>query len=178
MAAGFPRQDLQALHKSGRIVRLAPGVYQMADAPVGEYPGYAELFLRSPLAVLCLLSALRFHGITTQLPYQIWIALEKNARAPRLAYPPLQVVRFSGEAFAQGIENHVRDGVAIRVYSVAKTVADMFKMRNTVGVDAAMEALRDALGTRKATRGEILAMAKVCRMERVMRPYLEMEAGQ
>lgn len=175
--AGFQPQEVRSLLSAGRIVRLARGVYQAYGAPIPEFPGYAELFLRSPKAVLCLFSALRFHDLTTQLPHQVWIALEKNARVPRLEYPPMRVVRFSGKAFAKGIETHRRDGIGIRVYSVAKTVADMFKMRNSVGLDAAMESLRESLATRKATRADIVKMAKVCRMERVMRPYLEMEAG-
>jgi predicted transcriptional regulator of viral defense system len=174
--AGFRRQDLRHLLKARRVERLTRGVYQAIGTPVPEYPGYAELFLRSPNGVLCLLSALQFHGITTQLPHKVWFALEKKARAPRMQYPPLTVVRFSGEAFSRGIEVHERDGISIRVYSVAKTVADAFKMRNKVGLDVAMEALREALSTRKATRTGILEMAKICRMEKVMRPYLEMEA--
>ena len=177
VAAGFLPRDIRALQLEGRIERLARGIYQASGTSLPEHPGYAELFLRSPKAVLCLLSALRFHGITTQLPHEVWVALEKNSRSPRLDYPPLRIVRFSGEAFSQGIETHAKGGSSIRVYSVAKTVADMFKMRNTVGLDAAMESLREALATRKATRADIVKMAAVCRMEKVMRPYLEMEAG-
>ncbi len=176
VAAGYQPRDIRALHLSGRIDRLARGIYQVSGT-TPENPGYAELFLRSPKAVLCLLSALRFHGITSQLPHEVWIALEKNSRSPSLDYPPLRIVRFSGEAFTQGIETHSSGGIAIRVYSVAKTVADMFKMRNTVGLDAAMETLREALASRKANRADIVKMAAVCRMENVMRPYLEMEAG-
>lgn len=175
--AGFRRQDLHYLMKSGRIERLVRGVYQASASPVPSHPGYAELFLRAPKGVICLLSALQIHELTTQLPHQVWFALEGNARAPRLAYPPLRPVRFSGEAFAKGIETHRLDGLSVRVYSVAKTVADLFKMRNKVGLDVAMEALREALATRKATRAEILKMARVCRVDKVIRPYLEMESA-
>lgn len=175
--AGFRRQDLQHLIKMGRVERLTRGVYQVTEAPMLTNPGYAELFLRAPKVVLCLLSALNYHGLTTQLPHQVWIAIKSPSRIPKLEYPPLKVARFSGEAFSVGIERHKVDGVTWRVYSVAKTIADLFKMRNKVGLDVAMEALRDALKTRKATRAEIMKMAKVCRMEKVMRPYLEMEAA-
>lgn len=176
-AAGYRRQDLQHLIKSGQVERLARGIYQVAKADVLTNPSYAELFLRSPKVVLCLLSALHFHGLTTQLPHEVWVAVEKNSRAPKLNYPPLRAVRFSGQAFTKGIEVHKVDGIAFRVYSVAKTVADLFKMRNKVGLDVAMEALREALRAKKTTRAEIIKMAKVCRMEKILRPYLEMEAA-
>lgn len=176
-AAGFRRQDLQHLIKMERVERLTRGVYQVAQAPMLTNPSYAEVFLRAPKVVLCLLSALNYHELTTQLPHQVWIAIESKSRAPKLEYPPLKVARFSGEAFSVGIEKHKVDGVTLRVYSVAKTVADLFKMRNKVGLDVAMEALREALKSKKANRAEVLKMAKVCRMEKVMRPYLEMEAA-
>jgi len=175
-AAGYRRQDLQYLIKTGKVERLARGIYQVTRADMLTNPSYAELFLRSPKVVLCLLSALHFHQLTTQLPHEVWIAMETNSRAPRLAYPPLRVVHFSGQAFTKGIEIHKVDGIPLRVYSVAKTVADLFKMRNKIGLDVAMEALREALRTRKITRTQIVKMAKICRMEKIMRPYLEMEA--
>ncbi len=176
-AAGYRRQDLQYLIKSGKVERLGRGIYQVAKADVLTNPSFAELFLRSPQVVLCLLSALHFHELTTQLPHEVWVAVRMNSRAPKLNYPPLRVAHFSGPAFTKGVEFHKADGISIRVYSVAKTVADLFKMRNKVGLDIAMEALREALRTRKTTRAEIIKMAKVCRMERIMRPYLEMEAA-
>lgn len=175
-AAGYRRQDLQYLIKSGKVERLARGIYQVAKSDILTNPSYAELFLRSPKVVICLLSALHFHELTTQLPHQVWIAVETNSRAPKLAYPPLRVVHFSGQAFAKGIEIHKVDGIAFRVYSVAKIVADLFKMRNKIGLDVAMEALREALRAGKTTRAEIVKMAKICRMEKIMRPYLEMAA--
>ncbi len=175
--AGFRRQDLQYLIKTGSVERLTRGVYQVAKAPILTHPSYTEVFLRAPRVVLCLLSALNYHGLTSQLPHQVWIAVEGLARAPKLAYPSLKVARFSGAAFTQGIEKYKVDGVTLRVYSVAKTVADLFKMRNKVGLDVAMEALLEALKSKKASRAEIVKMAKVCRMEKIMRPYLEMEAA-
>jgi predicted transcriptional regulator of viral defense system len=174
--AGFRRQDLRHLIRYGSAERLARGIYQVAKAPILTYPSFTEVFLRSPSAVLCLLSALSYHRLTTQLPHQVWIAIAGSSRAPKLAYPPLRIVRFSQASFTKGIESHRVDGVTLRVYNVAKTVADLFKMRNKVGIDVAMEALREALKTKKATRTEILKMARVCRVDKVMQPYLEMEA--
>ncbi len=175
--AGFRRQNLQYLIKMGSVERRTRGVYQVAKAPILTNPSYAEVFLRAPKVVLCLLSALNYHGLTTQLPHQVWIAVESKSRTPKLEYPPLKVARFSGNAFTQGIERYKVDGITLRVYSVAKTVADLFKMRNKVGLDVAMEALLEALKSKKATRAEIVKMAKICRMAKIMRPYLEMEAA-
>jgi predicted transcriptional regulator of viral defense system len=174
--AGFRRQDLRHLLLHGKIERLSRGIYQIARAPLLSNPSYAEIFLRSDTAVLCLLSALNFHGLTTQLPHEVWIAVEGTSRAPKLDYPPVRVARFTKQGFSSGIERHRMDGFEVRVYSVAKTIADLFKMRNKVGLDVAMEALREGLKEKKTTRSEILKMAKVCRIEKVMRPYLEMEA--
>jgi predicted transcriptional regulator of viral defense system len=175
--AGFRRQDLRHLLLQGKIERLSRGIYQIARSPLLSNPGYAEIFLRSDKAVLCLLSALNFHGLTTQLPHEVWIAVEGTSRAPKLEYPPIKVFRFSKEGFKSGIERHRMDGFEVRVYSVAKTIADLFKMRNKVGLDVAMEALREGIKEKKTTRSEILKMAKVCRMEKIMRPYVEMEAA-
>ena len=126
-----------------------------------------------PHAVVCLLSALRFHDLTTQDPYQIWIAIENKARRPALRSPSLRVVRFSGIALAQGIEVHNIDGVPVRIYGIAKTIADCFKYRHKIGIDVAVEALRDSLKQRRASIDEIQRFAKVCRVDKVMLPYIE-----
>jgi predicted transcriptional regulator of viral defense system len=123
--------------------------------------------------VVCLLSALRFHGLTTQAPFEVWLAVGNKAAAPRLAYPPLRIVRFSGAALTEGVEVHEIDGVAVRVTSVAKTVADGFKYRNKIGLDVALEALREAWASKRMTSDELWHFAKVCRVANVMRPYLE-----
>lgn len=133
----------------------------------------AEASKRVPHGVVCLLSALRFHELTTQSPFEVWLAIGEKARLPKLDYPPLRTVRFSGDALAFGIEEHKAEGVDVRVYSPAKTVADCFKYRNKIGLDVAIEALRDCLRQRKATMDELWNAAKVCRMSKVMRPYLE-----
>jgi predicted transcriptional regulator of viral defense system len=133
----------------------------------------AEVACRVPKGIICLLSALRFHTLTTQAPFEVWLAIENKAVAPKLNYPPLRIVRFSGTAFTDGVETHVVDGVTIRVTSVAKTVADCFKYRNKIGLDVALEALREAWHEKRMSSDEIWHYAKVCRVANVMRPYLE-----
>jgi len=126
-----------------------------------------------PAGVVCLLSAPQFHGIGTQLPHQVWIAIDRRARKPALKYPPLRVLRFSGAALLEGVGTHRREGRTIRVYGVAKTLADCFKYRNKIGLDVALEALRDAWRARMFTMAELDHFAGLCRVRRVMRPYLE-----
>jgi predicted transcriptional regulator of viral defense system len=126
-----------------------------------------------PRGVICLLSAVSFHDIGTQLPFEVWIAVERGARTPSLRYPSLRVARFSGAAFNQGIEVHRLEGQPVRIYSVAKTVADLFKYRKKIGLDVALEALREVWRDRRVTLDEIDHYARICRVERVMRPYLD-----
>jgi len=132
-----------------------------------------EVASRVPQSVICLLSALRFHGLTTQAPFEIWIAVDRRAWRPRIDYPPIRVLRFSGRALTEGIETHTIGGVKVHVYSPAKTVADCFKYRNKFGLDVALEALRDVWRAKRATIDELLRCARICRVEGVMRPYLE-----
>ena len=172
-AIGLPREYLLRLHRQGKIVRSGRGLYSLPDAAITERHSYAEVARRVPGSVFCLLSALAFHEITTQSPASIWIALPKGARRPAISTPSLRVARLSGPSLTEGIENHKVEGVPIRVYSVAKTVADCFKFRNKVGLDVAMEALKDALREKKATVNEIYRYAKVCRVGNVIRPYME-----
>jgi predicted transcriptional regulator of viral defense system len=172
-AIGFPRQYLVRLHRQGKLNRPARGIYTLPDADVTEHHSYAEVTKRVPHATVCLLSALVFHGITTQSPASVWIALSKGARTPALASPSLRIVRLSGLSLTTGIENHQVDGVPVRVYSVAKTVADCFKFRNKIGLDVAIEALKDCLHQKRANITEIYRYAKVCRVSNVIRPYME-----
>jgi len=172
-AIGLPREYLVRLHRQGKLNRPGRGIYTLPDANVTERHSYAEVAKRVPEAVICLLSALAFHEITTQSPASIWIALCKGARTPTLASPSLRIVRLSGPSLTQGIENHQVDGVSVRVYSAAKTVADCFKFRNKIGLDVAIEALKDSLRQKKATVNEIHRYAKVCRVSNVIRPYME-----
>ncbi len=172
-ARGLPRESLLRLYRAGVLVRLARGVYSLADAPVSEHHSLAVAAKRVPRGVICLLSALRFHGLTTQDPHEVWMAIDFKARKPEVESPAIRVVRFSGQALAEGIERHAVEGVKVPVYTAAKTVADCFKYRNKIGLDVAIEALRDALHSRKATVDQIHRFAKICRVANVMRPYIE-----
>jgi predicted transcriptional regulator of viral defense system len=140
---------------------------------MSEHHGLALAAAMVPKAVMCLLSALSFHRVGTQLPHEVWIALDRRTRRPRLQYPRLRVVRFGGEALTEGVESHRIEGESVRVYSVAKTIADAFKYRNKIGLDVALEALRDGWRARRFTMDEIYRYARVCRVSRVMQPYLE-----
>jgi predicted transcriptional regulator of viral defense system len=172
-AAGIHTQMLTRLIRAGELERVAPGHYRLPNAPVTEHHGVAIVAAAAPKAVVCLLSALSFHEIGTQLPHAVWIAIDRRARRPTLRYPPLQVVRFGGAALTEGIETHEIEGQIVRVFNVAKTLADLFKYRNKVGLEIALEALRDAWRTRRFTMAEIHRYARICRVERVMTPYLE-----
>lgn len=172
-AAGIHTQTLSRLVRDGALERVAPGQYRVPQAPVTEHHGLAVVASAAPKAVVCLLSALSFHQIGTQLPHAIWIAIDRRARRPTLDYPRLHVVRFSGPALTEGIETHEIEGQVVQVFSVAKTIADLFKYRNKIGLDVALEALRDAWRLRRFTMAEIHRCARVCRVARVMTPYLE-----
>ena len=155
------------------IQQVGRGLYTLDDAEPTEHHTLAEACKRVPHGVVCLLSALRFHGLTTQAPYEVWMAIGEKARRPAADHPPMRFARFSGEAMTAGVEEYPVDGVAVRVYSPAKTVADCFKYRNKIGLDVAIEALRDCRRQRKATNDQLWHFAKVCRVARVMKPYLE-----
>lgn len=172
-ALGIARESLLRLYRKGLLVRPARGVYALPEAPVTEHHSLAVVAKLVPRGVICLLSALRFHGLTTQDPHEVWLAIDFKARKPSVTSPVLHVVRSSGRALTEGVEEPEIEGVNVRVYSVAKTVADCFKYRNKLGTDVAIEALRDTLRTRKATVDDIYRYAKVCRVANVMRPYLE-----
>ena len=170
---GIPREYLLRLYRRGKLSRSGRGIYTLPDASITERHSYAEVAKRVPGAVLCLLSALAFHEITTQNPASIWIALAKGARKPALESNSLRIVRLSGPSLTEGIETHRVEGVSVRVYSAAKTIADCFKFRNKIGLDVAIEALRDSLSQRKASINDIYRYAKICRVSNVIRPYME-----
>jgi len=170
---GIPREYLVRLHREGVLERPARGLYVLADAEVDEHQSLLEACKRVPRGIICLLSALRFHGLTTQAPFEVWIAIDAKARLPKVEYPPLRIIRFSGEAQTEGIEEHVIRGATLRVTCAARTVVDCFKYRNKVGLDVALEALRDCRKQRKATVDELCRIAQTRRMLNIMRPYLE-----
>ena len=171
--AGIHRQILSRLVASGHLERIARGLYRLPQQSVTEHHGIAIAAAAVPNGVVCLLSALQYHDIGTQLPSEIWIAIDRRARRPALRYPPLHVVRYSGRALTAGVERHTIEGRTVKVYNVAKTLADCFKYRNKIGLDVALEALREAWRARRITMDEVDRYAKICRVERVMRPYLE-----
>jgi predicted transcriptional regulator of viral defense system len=172
-ARGIPREQLYSLERKGLIERQARGVYAASGHPVTAEHTLAQVAKRVPGGVLCLLTALRFHELTTQAPAEVWIALPEKARKPQLDYPRLRVARFSGEALTEGIEIHRIENVEVRVYSAAKTVADCFKYRNKVGIDVAVEALRDFSRRHRGGATELAHFARICRVTRVMQPYLD-----
>lgn len=171
--AGIHSQELSRAVRQGLLERTARGLYRLAGQPVTENHALAVVARTVPRGVICLLSAVSFHGIGTQLPFEVWIAVERGTRTPSLRYPVLRVARFSGAAFHQGIEVHRLEGQPVRIYGIAKTVADLFKYRKKIGLDVALEALRDVWRARRVTIDEIDRYARICRVERVMRPYLE-----
>ena len=170
---GIHSQVLTRLVREGSVERISRGQYRLPDRPLTEHHTLAVVARAVPEGVICLLSALSFHGVGTQLPHEVWLAIQRRARQPSLRYPPLRVVKFSGKAFAEGIEVHRVEGQSVRVYSVAKTLADLFKYRNKIGLDVALEALREAWRERRFTMDEMDRFARICRVERVMKPYLE-----
>ena len=170
---GAPRVALTRLAARGQLERVGRGLYRLPDAEVSEHDALASVATRVPLAVFCLLTALQFHELTTQLPRQVWIAMPRGSHAPRMGHPPIKMVQFTGDAYTEGIEIFERDQVQLRVYGVAKTVADCFKHRNKIGLDVALEALKDALAQQKVSVDDLWHYAKVCRVSNVMRPYLE-----
>lgn len=170
---GIPRVSLTRAVRKGQLERIGRGLYGLPGRSISAHGSLAEVACRVPKGVVCLLSALRFHGLTTQAPFEVWLAIENKAVTPKLDYPPLRIVRFSGTAFTDGIEEHVVDGVTIHVTGVAKTVADCFKYRNKIGLDVALEALREAWHDKRMSSDEIWHYAKICRVANVMRPYLE-----
>lgn len=175
-AHDIPRIYLSRLCERGYIQRVGRGLYVLPNADVSEHHTLAEAGKRVPHGVVCLLSALRFHGLTTQSPSEVWIAIGSKAWRPQVDYPRLRFVRFSARAFEAGVEEHSIEGVLVRVYNPAKTVADCFKYRNKIGLDVSLEALRDCRWQRRCTNDELWRYAKICRVANVMRPYMEATA--
>jgi predicted transcriptional regulator of viral defense system len=170
---GWSPQLLIRLHQSGKLQRIARGLYGLPDADITEHQTLIEVCKRVPKGVLCLLSALQCHEIGTQLPHAVWLALPEGSQTPALGYPKLRVMRLRGAAYSDGIQTVDDHGALIRVYCAAKTVTDCFKFRNKIGLDVALEALQDAWRSRKVTMDELSHFARINRVERVMQPYLE-----
>jgi predicted transcriptional regulator of viral defense system len=169
----LPTVVLSRLVSAGKLERIARGVYGIPGIAISEHRSLAEVAIRVPHGVVCLMSALRMHGIGTQAPFEVWLAIEHRAPIPRIDQPRIHPVRMSGDSFTDGIDHLSIDGVSVAVFNPAKTVADCFKYRNKIGLDVALEALRDGWAQRKFTMDEIWHFAAVDRMSNVMRPYLE-----
>lgn len=178
IALGVHPRVLYGLRDSGRLRQISRGVYRLSDLPELGNPDLATVATRIPQAVVCLISALAFHGITTQVPHQVDVAVPRGTKQPRLDFPPIRLLRLSPQVYKAGIETHRLDNIAVHVYSPAKTVADCFRFRNRLGTDVAVEALRLFHERKKASMRELLQYARLCRVERIMMPYLEVLQGR
>ena len=170
---GLHPEYLRRLYQKGLVRREGRGLYIAADAEISVHYGLAQVAKRVSHGVICLLSALSFHEIGTQLPHQVWMAIDRRAARPKMQFPPLRVMRFSGTALTEGIETYQIEGVPVQIFNPAKTVADCFKYRNKIGLDVALEALKECILDRRTTMDDLWHFAKVCRMTNVMRPYME-----
>jgi predicted transcriptional regulator of viral defense system len=169
----IPRIYLTRLTARGLLVKTGRGLYVLPDAEFSEHHSLAEASRRVPAGTVCLLSALSFHGIGTQLPHQVWLALDKGVWRPKVDMPRLRIIQMSGASLTSGVEHYNIEGVAVRVFGPAKTVADCFRFRNKIGVDTAVEALKDYLRDRRGTVDELMQFARADRVDNVLRPYLE-----
>jgi predicted transcriptional regulator of viral defense system len=173
VSLGISREYVRKLASRGVIERVQHGIYQLPHANISVAHSIAVTGKRSPDGVICLLSALRLHGVTTQSPFEVWIAVEKGARGPKMTDLSIRIIRLSGVSFSMGIETREIEGVKVRVYSLAKTIADCFKFRNKIGLDVALEALRECIRGKLTSVDDIWKYAKICRVSNVIRPYLE-----
>jgi predicted transcriptional regulator of viral defense system len=173
IANGITRYMLYSLRDKGVIEQVSRGIYRLVELPPISNPDLVTVSLRFPNAVICLVSALAYHDITTQIPHDVSVAVPRDSRMPSLDHPPIQTHRFSNEAYKSGIEEHLIDGMLVKVYNPEKTLADCFKFRNKIGMDVVLEALKLYKTRKKFNLKELLKYAKICRIEKVMRPYLE-----
>lgn len=170
---GISRYTLYSLRDKGVIEQVSRGVYRLVELPPIGNPDLVTVSLRFPNAVICLVSALAYHDLTTQVPHDVSVAVARESRLPSLTYPPVRPHRFSDKAYKAGIEKHRLDGVPVKIYSPEKTLADCFKFRNKIGMDVVLEALKLYKERKKFKLGEMLKYARICRIERVIEPYLE-----
>ena len=173
LQAGIHRRMLYSMLKAGLIEQLTRGLYRLTDLPPLGNPDLVSVSLKIPNGVICLISALAYHEITTQVPHEVYVALERGTEPPRLAHPPIRIFWFSGQAFTLGIQTHKIDGVPVRIYSPEKTIADCLKYRNKIGLDTAIEALKLYRKKKRFKANDLMQIARACRVEKVMRPYLE-----
>ena len=172
-ALRLPRVALTRLVKEGQLLRIGRGLYALPNRQMSEHGSLAEVAIKYPDGIVCLLSALRVHELTTQSPFEVWLAIPHKSRVPKIDYPPLRIVRFSGKALTEGVEEHVIDDVTVKVSSVARTVVDCFRFRNKIGLDVALEALREAWDSKRVSMDDLWRYATLFRVANVMRPYVE-----
>jgi predicted transcriptional regulator of viral defense system len=173
LRAGIHPRTLYDMRDEGVVEELSRGLYRLADLPALSNPDLVTVALKIPAGVVCLISALAYHEITTQIPHEVHVALPRGTEPPRLKHPPLRVFWFTGRSFTEGIETHKVDGIRLRVYSQEKTLADCFKYRNKLGLDTVLETLRLYRSRKRSNVDDLMKFARVCRVEKVMRPYVE-----
>lgn len=173
VAVGLPKDYLYQLASEGVVEKLARGLYRLPESDISEWTSWVEAQRRVPKGVFCLMSALIFHQFTTQNPYELWIAIPNKAWRPEIDYPPVRYITMTGAALDEGIERHMIEGIELQVYNAAKTVADCFKFRRHVGLDVAIEALKEGWHLKKFTMDELMRYAEICRVKKVIQPYAE-----
>jgi predicted transcriptional regulator of viral defense system len=173
LRAGIHRRMLYSMLEAGVIERLNRGLYRLTNLPPLGNPDLVSVSLKIPNGVICLISALAYHEITTQIPHEVYVALERGTEPPRLGHPPVRIFWFSGQAFTIGIQTHKIDGIPVRIYSPEKTIADCFKYRNKIGLDTAIEGLKLYREKKRFKPEDLMQIARTCRVEKVIRPYLE-----
>lgn len=169
---GIHQPILVRMVEDGLLVKEARGLYRLAEMPPLSNPDLVNIAIRVPASVICLISALNFHDLTTQIPYKVYIALPQKTKAPRIEYPPLDIVYLTQKPYQAGIEEHILDGVPVRIYNREKTIVDCFKFRNKIGIDIAVEALQDYMGQTDRNIDEVLHYAQIDRVENIIRPYI------
>ncbi len=169
----IPRNYITRLHQRGLLRRVGRGLYVNPDSEVSENHTIAQVAKRVPNGVICLISALQYHGLTTQLAHEVWLAIDRTARYPKEPELPIRIVRFSGAALYDGVEEHIIEGIPVNIYNIPKTVADCFKYRNKIGFDVAIEALRECRREGKCSIDDLWDYAKICRVSNIIRPYME-----
>lgn len=170
---GIPRRYLSRLYQRGILERTERGLYRLRNIDLTEHETLVKVSKRVESGIICLLSALRYHQVTTQQPFEVWLAIDRTSRRPNVVDLPIRIVRFSGSALSEGVEEHLINGIPIKIYNIAKTVADCFKYRNKIGLEVAIEALRECRRERKCSNDDLWYYSKICRVTNVIRPYLE-----
>jgi predicted transcriptional regulator of viral defense system len=173
LKASFHRKHLKSLLESGKIEKIGHGLYRLKDAPALSNPDLVTVALKAPNGVICLISALYYHRATDEIPRKVDVAIPRRPWANKIDYPPVQYFRFSEKAWKAGVETHTIDGYSVRIYSLAKTIADCFKYRNKIGLNIARDALKTSVVEKKVKLAEVMRFAEICRVDKIIRPYLE-----